>query len=188
MERRLFGPSSVRRGVNGAGALQAAQVASFFGTGLYSLTAIWKVMEATPAGGPPLALGGLLLAGTLPGLLLAVPIGRLVDHLPRNRLAASCDLIRAALLLLVFSAGATSTADYLIVAALLAALDEVHEPSLGALLRDHTPVSLYRAALSRMQVSVQLGWLTGALSGGALLWLGEQESWTAGWPFAVNAA
>jgi len=171
-----------------ATSLQAAQAASFFGTGLYSLSSIWTVMQTSPPAAAPLALGGLLLAGFLPGLLLAVPIGHLVDRLPRHRLAVTCDLIRAALLVVIFTAGAVPVSTYLIVAALLAILDEVHEPALGALLRDHTPVKTYQAALARMQIAVQSGWLGGAVTGGLLLWLGDQQGWPVGWPFLLNAA
>jgi len=170
--------------------LQAAQAASFFGTGLYNLTAVWTVMQASPPASAPLALGGLLLAGYLPGLLLAVPIGQLIDRLPRHRLAVTCDLMRALLLALVFTAGAGTVpvGAYLVVAALLAVLDEVHDPALGALLRDHTPISRFGVTLARMQTAVQSGWLAGAVTGGLLLWLGDQRHWPTGWPFLLNAA
>lgn len=160
--------------------LLAAQTASFVGSSAYATGAVWATLAQS---GDNRAVAALITVTFLPGLLLSPLLGIAVDRLPRRALAAGADAVRAAALVLWAAAGLTSPVALLGLSLLLAALDELHDPAFSALLRDRTPQTAYERVLSAVQVATQLGWMAGAVLGGAALAFADLR-----WGLLLNAA
>ncbi|WP_269533783.1 MFS transporter [Chitinimonas sp. BJYL2] len=117
-------------------------------------------------------LGYVLLAGTLPRLLLMALGGVLADRLPRGKLMAGSFVARALLLMLMgwlIAQGWLGFAELLIMAALYGVLDALFWPARDAILPQLLSGNALTQANAWMLATNQLGLVLGPMVGSALL-------------------
>jgi MFS family permease len=111
------------------------QSLSKVGDKLHYIALMWFVVNRTESG---MAMGGVLLASSLPIVLFAPKAGALIDQLNRKWLLAGADLLRAAAALGIgWTASSSGPVNYpllLLFTALMAAGTALFQPALNALL------------------------------------------------------
>jgi len=131
-------------------------------------------------------LGIVLLAQTLPLVLLLLFGGVWADRLPRHRIMIVCDLARAvlhAVLAALILAGGASIAEMVIIEALFGACRAFFQPAYSGLVPQTTPEELMQEARALSASSQNLAILVGPALGTVLvLGLGAGEA------FALDAA
>lgn len=146
------------------------QSLSKLGDKLHYLALLWFVVNRTESG---LAMGGVLLASSLPVVLCAPKAGELIDRLNRKWLLTAADLLRALAALgigwVAFSEGPVNYYLLLILTALMAVGTAFFQPALNALL----PLLVRQEDLLRAnsvnESATQLAGLAGLLLAGVLL-------------------
>jgi MFS transporter, DHA3 family, macrolide efflux protein len=142
---------------------------SAIGNGMQFIASSWL---ATELSGKGYAAALVLIAQTLPGLLLAPFLGVFIDRLERRRLAAFLDFFRAAGLMLVPLVYwfAKPEAWHLYAMTLVVALaDSLYWATRGALVREVVPKEKLLEANTISMTTVQLGMILGASASGFII-------------------
>jgi len=142
---------------------------SMVGTSMQFVANAWLAMDITGRGS---SIGVMLVAMSLPGILLSPVIGVLVDRVDRKALAAAMDAFRAAALLalpVLYYFHALAAWHLYLVSLLIAIGDQVYNPASLALIREVVPDDLLLYANSNASVSNQLGALVGSGLGGVMV-------------------
>jgi MFS transporter, DHA3 family, macrolide efflux protein len=142
---------------------------SAIGNGMQFIASSWL---ATELSGKGYAAALVLIAQTLPGLLLAPFLGVFIDRLERRRLAAFLDFFRAAGLMLVPLVYwfAKPEAWHLYAMTLVVALaDSLYWATRGALVREVVPKEKLLEANTISMTTVQLGMIVGASASGFII-------------------
>jgi MFS transporter, DHA3 family, macrolide efflux protein len=142
---------------------------SAIGNGMQFIASSWL---ATELSGKGYAAALVLIAQTLPGLLLAPFLGVFIDRLERRRLAAFLDFFRAAGLMLVPLVYwfAKPEAWHLYAMTLVVALaDSLYWATRGALVREVVPKEKLLEANTISMTTVQLGIIVGASASGFII-------------------
>lgn len=144
--------------------LYAADTVSAFGDRIHALALYVLVLDRT---GRALDVGALAIAQVLPATLLAPVAGWLVDRVDRRRLMVYMDLLRCGLVLLIPFVGGLS--QILVIAALLSAARQFHDPARMALLPSLVRPEQIVPANSLSIGTLQLLLLVGPAVGGVLI-------------------
>jgi MFS transporter, DHA3 family, macrolide efflux protein len=142
---------------------------SAIGNGMQFIAISWL---ATELSGQGYAAAMVLIAQTIPGLLLAPFLGVFIDRLERRKLAAVLDFFRAIGLLivpLVYWFG-TPEAWHLYATTFIVALaDSLYWATRGALVREVVPKEKLLEANTISMTTVQLGMILGASASGFII-------------------
>ncbi|MEU8036863.1 MFS transporter [Streptosporangium sp. NPDC049078] len=133
--------------------------------------------------GSPMAAGWVGFASTVPGLLLYIPAGALIDHFDPRRVMLWTEAIRgiaAASVFLALLCGSASLPQLLVAALVEGALWVLHSLAENALIPMLAGRDGLRRALARSEMSFHTAVLTGRPLGGFLLGVGQAI------PSAVN--
>jgi MFS family permease len=159
--------------------LWLAQTLSALGDRAHQVALTWWTLATTGS----LALtGAMLIASTLPYVLLGPVAGALADRWPRQPLMVACDLARAVLVLgVAYLAWRQALTPLLLLAAttLLTALTAVFSPAAMSTVPALVPEEARLAATARMEASVEgMGILGPAVGGLAVAAWGAQGAFT----------
>jgi MFS transporter, DHA3 family, macrolide efflux protein len=142
---------------------------SAIGNGMQFIASSWL---ATELSGKGYAAALVLIAQTLPGLLLAPLLGVLIDRLERRRLAAFLDFFRAAGLMLVplvYWFGNPQAWHLYAMTLIVALADSLYWATRGALVREVVPKDQLLEANTISMTTVQLGMILGASASGFII-------------------
>jgi MFS transporter, DHA3 family, macrolide efflux protein len=142
---------------------------SAIGNGMQFIASSWL---ATELSGKGYAAALVLIAQTLPGLLLAPFLGVFIDRLERRRLAAFLDFFRAAGLMLVplvYWFGNPQAWHLYAMTLVVALADSLYWATRGALVREVVPPDKLLEANTISMTTVQLGMIVGASASGFII-------------------
>ncbi|MFN3429748.1 MAG: MFS transporter, partial [Candidatus Sericytochromatia bacterium] len=173
------GPSSLRSGpfiasrngvINAAFArLWLAQASSTLGDRIHQLALMWWTIQAT---GSLAATGAVLIATTLPAVLLGPVAGALADRWPRKPLMIACDVARAFVTLTLAGlawSGQLSFAAVVAGSAVLACLTALFAPANMAMVPGLVEERDLLKANSLMETTMHGAGLLGPALGGAIV-------------------
>jgi MFS family permease len=147
----------------------SASILTAIGGGMYFVAISWYLYKTS---GSAMAIGGTLIISSLPGLLFSPWIGVLVDRWNVRFICAAADFARALILILVAAAMYTGVLGVKLIylaTFLIALCDNFFQPAVGALIRDVAPKDRLLEANITSNMSMQIGLLVGASSGGFLV-------------------
>ncbi len=139
------------------------------GNGMQFIASSWLATELTGKG---YASALVLIFGTIPKILLAPFAGVLADRLERRKLAATMDVFRALVLLVIptlFWLGRLEVWHLYAMSFFSAIGDVVYNPTKSAFVREIVPKSQLLQANTASMVGMQLGMILGAGSSGLLM-------------------
>jgi DHA3 family macrolide efflux protein-like MFS transporter len=145
------------------------QVVSQLGDRIYSLALLWVVYQWTGSG---LAVALVMIATTLPGVLVGPLAGGLADRWNRRWILVVADLCRAALMAATAWAaavGALSMPWLLVVSALMSVAAAFFNPTAMALLPNLVPQTALTRANAMNQLSANTSGVLGPLVGSGLI-------------------
>lgn len=145
------------------------QVASQVGDRVHTLAVIWLVYTWTKSG---TALGLVLIAATLPSVLVSPWAGYIADRFDRRKIAIAADLIRCLLvLILAFMAysGLLEMTGLVIITALISLASAFFNPATLAMLPAIVPASELSRANAITQLSANASGAVGFLAGSGLI-------------------
>lgn len=160
--------------------LWTAQFISTMGTGLSAIAASILVYRVT---GSALSVGLMLMATSLPGLLIGLIAGVFVDRFDRRRIMIIADLIRAVLIALIPVLLPFGIIWLYCVVALASTVAQFASPAQASLLPEVAPDEELAAANSMMTIS-NIGALTVGYAGAGLI----ATSSSVAWAFYLDAA
>ncbi|NNN01438.1 MAG: MFS transporter [Acidimicrobiaceae bacterium] len=176
-------PTSALRHRNFA-LLWSGQTISLAGNGVFTVALPLEVLRLT---GSPLALSLIVIARTIPAILLLLVGGSLVDRLPRRRVMLVCDLvsgISVGIVAVLIAVGRPHLFDLACLAVVFGTANAFFKPASSAITPDILPPSLYVSASSLSSLSQSLAqFLIGPLLGGFLVTVGGTA-----WAFGADAA
>ena len=159
----------------------AAHTASQLGDRVHQLALTWWTLQVT---GSLAYTGAMLIATSLPAVLLGPVAGTVADRWDRKGLLVACDLLRAALAVavavLAFQ-GALSVPAALALSAMLAAVSAFFAPAAMALVPAIVPEDEVLRATSFMEASVQGAAIAGPALGGVVV-----ATWGVAGAFGLN--
>ncbi len=147
----------------------AAHTTSQLGDRVHQLALTWWTLQVT---GSLAYTGAMLIATTLPAVLLGPVAGTVADRVDRKALLVLCDLLRAGLavgLALLAFQGALSVAVALALSAALAAVSAFFAPAAMALVPTIVAEEEVLRATSLMEASVQGAAIAGPALGGIVV-------------------
>ena len=147
----------------------AASTLTAVGSGMYFVAISWYIYKTS---GSAMAVGWVLIASSLPGLLFSPWIGVLVDRWNVRYICIASDFARATILIFVAVSMYHSVLgiELIYLATFLIALCEnFFQPAVGALIRDIVPKNRILEANIFNSMSMQIGLLIGASIGGFLV-------------------
>ncbi len=164
-------------------------VISLIGWGLNYIAISWIVLDMT---GSKLALGKLVAISTLPGLVIALYVGTIIDRMNRKRLLVILDLYRGILTLsipLLFFIGQFQLWQLYVVSFLSGIAFGIFWPCASAFVQELVPERDYLSANSLLSASYQAGALLGSALGGFVVsWWGAHIALTIdGMTYLVSA-
>lgn len=142
---------------------------SMLGTGMQFIANSWLAMELTGKGH---SVAFVLVATSLPGILLSPFIGIYVDRFDRRWLAVATDVFRALMLLVVPALWYLDLLQpwHLYLTSFFIALgDEFYAPTAMGLIREVVPQEMLLYANLTTTLSLQIGMLAGAALGGVII-------------------
>ncbi len=142
---------------------------SAIGNGMQFIAVSWL---ATELSGKGYAAALVLIAQTIPGLLLAPFLGVFIDRLERRKLAAFLDFFRAIGLLivpLVYWFGTPEVWHLYAMTFVVALADSMYWATRGALVREVVPKDKLLEANTISMTTVQLGMIIGASASGFII-------------------
>ncbi len=142
---------------------------SAIGNGIQFIASSWL---ATELSGKGYAAALVLIAQTLPGLLLAPLLGVWIDRLERRKLAAFLDAFRAIGLMLVplvYWFGQLEAWHLYLMTFIVAIADSMYWPTRGALVREVVPQDRLLEANTISMTVVQIGMIVGASASGFII-------------------
>jgi MFS transporter, DHA3 family, macrolide efflux protein len=142
---------------------------SAIGNGMQFIASSWL---ATELSGKGYAAALVLIAQTLPGLLLAPFLGVFIDRLERRKLAAFLDFFRATGLMLVplvYWFGKPEAWHLYAMTLVVALADSLYWATRGALVREVVPKEKLLEANTISMTTVQLGMILGASASGFII-------------------
>jgi MFS transporter, DHA3 family, macrolide efflux protein len=142
---------------------------SSIGNGMQFIAISWL---ATELSGKGYAAALVLIAQTIPGLLLAPFLGVFIDRLERRKLAAMLDFFRAVGLLIVpivYWFGTPEAWHLYITTFIVALADSLYWATRGALVREIVPKDKLLEANTISMTTVQLGMILGASASGFII-------------------
>jgi len=145
------------------------QVISQLGDRVYSLTLLWIVYQWTGSG---LAVAAVMIATTLPGVIVGPLAGSLADRWNRQWILVAADLCRAALMGWLAWAAAVQVLDLprlLVVSALQSVAAAFFNPTALALLPNLVPAPDLTRANAMNQLSANTSGVLGPLLGSGLI-------------------
>ncbi|CAH2030942.1 MFS transporter [Trichlorobacter ammonificans] len=145
------------------------QVASQIGDRVHTLAVIWLVYTWTRSG---TALGLVLIAATLPSVLVSPWAGYLADRFDRRKIAIAADLIRCLLVLalaLLASTGTLEMTGLVIMTALISLASAFFNPATLAMLPAIVPAADLARANAITQLSANASGALGFLAGSGLI-------------------
>jgi MFS transporter, DHA3 family, macrolide efflux protein len=152
--------------------LWQGQLVSQLGSQAFVVAVMYWTMETT---GSASLMAGLMIAATLPGIILGPVGGAIADRHGRKLIIVAGDAVRgAAMLLVAWTASAhAANPDHVIAALLIVSLlsgtiGAVFNPAVAATIPDLVPVERLTAANSLAQLSGQAALILGQVAGGVL--------------------
>lgn len=142
---------------------------SMLGTGMQFIANSWLAMELTGKGH---SVAFVLVATSLPGILLSPFIGIYVDRFDRKLLAVATDVFRALMLLVVpalWYLGLLQPWHLYLMSFFIALGDEIYAPTVMGLIREVIPPEMLLYANSTTTIALQIGMLAGAALGGVII-------------------
>ncbi len=150
-------------------------VISLIGWGFNFIAVSWLVLEIT---GSKLALGKLVAVSTLPGLVIALYVGSIIDRMNRKHLLVIIDIYRGIFTLAVpvlYYFDAFHLWQLYVMSFLTGVGFGIFWPCASAFVQELVPEKDYMAANSLLSASYQTGALTGSAVGGFVVaWWGAQ--------------
>lgn len=142
---------------------------SMLGTGMQFIATGWLAMELT---GSSSSVAYVLIATSLPGIVLSPFIGAVADRFDRKWIAVVSDLFRALVLIglpILWWLGSLEAWHLYLAAFLVAFGDELYAPAAMSLMREVLPPSMLLYANSTNTIAMQAGALVGAGIGGVII-------------------
>jgi MFS transporter, DHA3 family, macrolide efflux protein len=142
---------------------------SAIGNGIQFIASSWL---ATELSGKGYAAALVLIAQTIPGLLLSPFLGVWIDRLERRQLAAFLDAFRAVGLMLVplvYWFGQLEAWHLYLMTFIVAIADSMYWPTRGALVREVVPKDRLLEANTISMTTVQIGMIVGASASGFII-------------------
>ncbi|MBW4082416.1 MFS transporter [Paenibacillus sp. S150] len=142
---------------------------SMLGTGMQFIATSWLAMELTGNSG---AVAYVLIATSLPGILLSPLIGVYIDRFDRKWIAVLMDVFRAAVLVgipVLWWQGLLEPWHLYTASFLVSLGDEVYTPAAMSLIREVLPPKALLYANSTNTIAMQAGALVGAALGGVII-------------------
>ncbi len=142
---------------------------SMLGNGMQFIANSWLALQLTGAG---YSVAIVLVAASLPGLLLSPVIGIYVDRFDRRMITVLMDILRALVLagvVVLWSLGMLVAWHLYLMSFLIALFDEIYAPAAMALIREVVPAEMLLYANSTTTISLQLGTLLGTALGGVII-------------------
>lgn len=146
-----------------------AQIASQIGDRIHTLAVIWLVYSWTQSG---TALGLVLIAATLPSVLISPWAGYIADRFDRRRIAIAADLIRALLVLILAWMAYADTLEMtnlVVITALISLASAFFNPATLAMLPALVPAPDLARANAITQLSANASGALGFLAGSGLI-------------------
>lgn len=146
-----------------------AQVASQVGDRVHTLAVIWLVYTWTKSG---TSLGLVLIAATLPSVLLSPWAGFIADRFDRRKIAIIADIVRSALVLtlaLLAYSSQLNMASLIILTALISLASAFFNPATLAMLPSIVPAAELSRANAITQLSANASGALGFLAGSGLI-------------------
>ncbi len=147
----------------------AGHIVSMTGTGMQYIANGWLVLQMTHSN---LSVAFVLIASTLPGVLLAPIVGVYVDRFDRKILTASMDLFRACVLLgipLLWWLHQLQPWHLYLMAFFLGVGDYTYNTSVLGLIREVVPAEQLLLANATTGVAAQVGGAVGAVLAGLII-------------------
>ncbi|NTU79542.1 MAG: MFS transporter [Chloroflexales bacterium] len=160
--------------------LWLANLVSVSGSALTSLAGAILVYQLT---GSALHVGLVLLAATIPALVVGLFAGVLIDRYDRKRIMIAADLVRAALVLAMPFVAAFGVGWLYLLVILAGVANQFFEPAHLSILPDIADEEELAAANALMEVSTQIAWALGFAAAGLIAALGSTA-----WAFYIDAA
>lgn len=165
----------------GFGRVWLAHSASQLGDRIHHLALMWWTLDTTGS----LALSGaMLMATSVPAVLLGPAAGTVADRVDRKALMVGCDLARAAIVAVVAALaldGRLTVEIALVASALLAAVGTFFTPAAMALVPGLVPPAAVQRGTATMEASVQGATVLGPALGGVVV-----AAFGAGGAFGLN--
>lgn len=146
-----------------------AQVTSQIGDRVHTLAVIWLVYSWTQSG---TALGLVLIAATLPSVLISPWAGYIADRFDRRKIAIAADLIRCLLVLTLALLAFTDTLEMIslvVITALISLASAFFNPATLAMLPAIVPTADLTRANAITQLSANASGAVGFLLGSGLI-------------------
>lgn len=147
----------------------AGQTVSLFGDGVHNIALAWLVLSVT---GSPLALGTVLITGTVPRTALMVLGGALSDWLSPRTMVIATNAIRALLAFALAALVATAALrvwELYVIEFLFGAADGLCRPAISAAIPEAVPHGELVAANAMIGASEQASMIGGPAAGGILV-------------------
>lgn len=151
---------------NSLGLVLTAQTLSTLGSSISTVALAVMVFDRT---GSVLHMGGILAASALPGVVVSVLGGALLDRYPARRLMVVADIARAALVLAMPFAAQLTVATVYLVSAAMGMFTAVFNPSQIKMVGDLAAPGQLMRANSYLSIARDGAELGGYLAGGALV-------------------
>ncbi|MBR1696075.1 MAG: MFS transporter, partial [Selenomonas sp.] len=139
---------------------------SCIGTGMQFIANSWLALSLS---GHNYAVALVLFFSALPGVLLSINTGKIVDKYDRKRLSTFIDIVRGLALVPVILCcvlDKLSAWNFYILSFILSLGEQIYTPSMLALLKEILPENKLLVANSRLAVGTQGGLLAGSIVGG----------------------
>lgn len=166
-----------------------ASLLASIGNGMFFVAVAWFVFNESDSA---MAIGWLLIATTLPGLLLSPVIGVFVDKSNSKHVCSIADMLRGIIMMALALGIGTETVSLLhifISTFFIALCDNFFQPAIGALIRDIVTKDNLLPANIVGSMAVQIGTLIGASLGGIAISIVGTESvvWINAGTFILSA-
>ena len=149
--------------------LWVGQTVSQLGNGIHLIALAWWVLQET---GSAAAMGTVLVAASVPELLLLLVGGVAVDRFSRPWLLLGADVVRGGLMALVALLawnGSLELWHVLVMSAVFGLADALSYPAHTAVIADLLPPDALASANSLRSISAQVGGIVGPALGGVIV-------------------
>lgn len=149
--------------------LWLGQAASVLGDRVHQLAVIWWVLDRTAS---PALVGAVMVATSLPMVIVGPFAGAIADRVDRRRLMLSCDLVRlvlAALMAFLAFQGLLTVPVVLVLSVLLSAVGALFVPASMAMVPEVVSGEQMLKANSLQELTTQGAGILGPALGGALV-------------------